>query len=94
MTKNIYILRKGFRNLICYEYILINPNIITSIIHPKFVCELCNFKCSKKGDYNRHISTDKHKLLTNTNTLASKNITFNCDCGKVYKHMPTLCAHK
>jgi hypothetical protein len=71
-----------------------NPNIITSIIHPKFVCEICNFKCSKKGDHNRHIATDKHKLLTNTNTLASKNITFNCDCGKVYKHMPTLCAHK
>ena len=71
-----------------------NPNSITSIIHPKFVCEICNFECSKKGDYNRHISTDKHKILTNPNSLASKNITFDCDCGKVYKHMPTLCAHK
>ena len=54
-----------------------NPNSITSIIHPKFVCEICNFICSKKGDYNRHIATDKHKILTNHNSLASKNITFN-----------------
>jgi len=73
---------------------LINPNIITSIIHTKFVCELCNFKCSKKGDYKRHISTDKHKLLTNHNILAKKHTTFNCYCGKSYKHMSTLCAHK
>ena len=71
-----------------------NPNSITSIIHPKFVCDFCNFECSKKGDYNRHVATDKHKILTNPNILASKNITFNCDCGKIYKHMPTLCAHK
>jgi hypothetical protein len=54
-----------------------NPNSITSIIHPKFVCGFCNFECSKKGDYNRHISTDKNKILTNPNSLASKNITFN-----------------
>ena len=61
-----------------------NPNSITSIIHPKFVCEICNFECSKKGDYNRHISTGKNKILTNPNSLASKNITFDCDCGNKY----------
>ena len=25
-----------------------NHNSITSIIHPKFVFEICNFECSKK----------------------------------------------
>jgi transcriptional regulator with PAS, ATPase and Fis domain len=70
------------------------PNNITSKKHPIFVCENCDFKCSKKGDYNRHIATDKHKILTNPNYFTSKNITFDCKCGKVYKHISTLCAHK
>jgi len=70
------------------------PNNITSKKHPNFICEICDFKCCKKGDYNRHLSTDKHKNLTNPNFLASKNITYKCNCGKIYKHMSTLCAHK
>ena len=70
------------------------PNNITSKIHPKFICENCDFKCCKKGDYNRHLATDKHKNLTIPNLLTSKNITYECNCGKVYKHMSTLCAHK
>ena len=70
------------------------PNNNTSKIHPKFVCDLCDFKCFKKGDYSRHIATDKHKTLINPNLFTSKNITFDCKCGKVYKHMSTLCAHK
>ena len=70
------------------------PNNITSKKHPTFVCEKCDFKCCKKGDYNRHIATDKHKILTNPNYFTSKNITYDCECGKVYKHISTLCAHK
>ena len=70
------------------------PNKKTSKKHQFFVCENCYFKCCKKGDYRRHILTDKHKNLTNPNFLASKNITFDCKCGKAYKHMSTLCAHK
>ena len=27
----------------------------------KFVCSECNFKCIKKGDWSRHLLTDKHK---------------------------------
>ena len=29
-----------------------------------FICENCDFKCCKRGDYNRHILTSKHLLLT------------------------------
>jgi transcriptional regulator with PAS, ATPase and Fis domain len=70
------------------------PNKITSKLHQFFVCEICDFKCCKKGDYNRHTATDKHKILTNPNDFTSKNITYDCKCGKVYKHISTLCAHK
>ena len=71
-----------------------NPNKNTYEKHQWFKCECCDFKCFKKGDYTRHILTDKHKNLTNPNFLTSKPITYNCKCGKIYKHMSTLCAHK
>ena len=71
------------------------PNYFTSKKHPDFICEMCNFKCSKKGDFNRHLSTNKHNILTNPNSFTSKNIDkqYKCNCGKIYKHMSSLCAH-
>lgn len=73
-----------------------NPNFLTQKNAPKFICESCDFKCSKQSDWNRHIMTSKHKKLINPNNFTPKNaeLLFSCDCGKVYKHMSSLCAHK
>jgi len=72
-----------------------NPNFFTSEKHPKFVCSTCDFKCCKKGDWNRHILTDKHISLNNPKLMSSNHFkTYQCSCGKEYKHMSTLCAHK
>ena len=35
----------------------------------KFECIFCDFKCSKKGDWNRHILSLKHKRLKTANIL-------------------------
>ena len=72
------------------------PNFFTPKIAEKFVCEYCDFKCCKQSDWNRHIMTAKHKKLTNPNNFTPKNadIEFTCACGKIYKHMSSLCAHK
>ena len=60
-----------------------------------YTCETCNFKCSKLCDYNRHILTAKHKILTNPNEKTPKNAkAFMCSCGKVYKQAPSLTRHK
>ena len=60
-----------------------------------FYCKKCDFSCSKLCDYNRHLTTRKHEILTNTNEINAKNAkTFECVCGKQYKHMSSLCGHK
>jgi len=61
----------------------------------KFTCTHCYFNCSNKKDYNRHLSTAKHKLMTNNDNTTQKNpLTFICDCGRQYKYRQGLHFHK
>ena len=57
-----------------------------------FECTLCNFKCSKNSEFERHKMTAKHQRLTNPNKKTPN--LYSCVCGKDYKHQSTLCAHK
>lgn len=73
---------------------------------PIFSCTSCYFVCSKKSNYDAHLSTRKHKILTNPNKKNAENATapiksqnecektFICECGKRYKHASTLSTHK
>ena len=58
-----------------------------------FVCENCNFKCSKQSEWERHILRPKHKKNINGYKKTPKNIN-NCDyCGKIYKYYSGLWKH-
>ena len=47
---------------------------------PQFECEKCKFICSKQSDYNRHIATRKHLMLSNVICLPiEKTPQFNCE---------------
>jgi hypothetical protein len=72
------------------------PNKKTPKNAAKFICKTCDFKCCKESEYNRHLLTRKHKILTNPNEKTPKNADKNneCECGKQYKHMSSLCNHK
>jgi len=64
-----------------------------------FNCEKCNFNTSNKKDFNRHLSTSKHKILQNTTQISPKNENcdvkvYLCGCGKKYKHHSSLWTHK
>lgn len=61
-----------------------------------YFCKFCNFSTCKKTDYNRHILTVKHKMLTNVDNNNEKNEKkeFTCECGKIYKHRQSLSVHK
>ena len=60
-----------------------------------FSCELCDFTCSNKKDYKRHLSTWKHEMIINGNENTPKYPKANkCVCGKTYKHISGLSRHK
>ena len=61
----------------------------------RHICEKCNFKCFNKKDYSRHLLTSKHTILINANEITPKNPkSYNCACGKKYKHLSSLHKHK
>ena len=61
-----------------------------------FECIICDFKCCNKFDYNRHLSTRKHQMLTNVapHTINVQKPKHQCECGKEYKHRQSLSVHR
>ena len=64
-----------------------------------FNCENCDFSCSKKSEWERHLTTGKHQKQAEEDGMdykkTPKNATpYNCDCGKKYKHRQGLWKHQ
>ena len=60
-----------------------------------FECIRCDFKCSKKGDFNRHILTPKHKISTKSTEIHINTSSHICEnCNKYYKDRSGLWRHK
>jgi hypothetical protein len=66
-------------------------------ISSKFHCESCNYICSRKSQWDRHLGTLKHQnvdiMLTNVDIKSSKKF-HTCHCGKNYSHRQSLSIHK
>ena len=68
----------------------------------KFICEQCNFKCSKNSNWNIHLSTAKHKNRTeieqmkqNLDKNNAESSKYKCnECSKEYKSRSALWYHK
>ena len=60
-----------------------------------YYCEKCDYSCSRKNDYEKHLSTRKHKMVTNGYKNDNKNfMEFTCECGNSYKHRQGLSRHR
>jgi hypothetical protein len=64
-----------------------------------FYCESCDYICSKKYSWERHISTAKHILATNGNNIGAKGQIIKpkyiCEhCDKIYINRTGLWRHK
>jgi len=62
----------------------------------KFECQKCYFKCSKLSNYNKHLSTLKHKMLQNAIYLMPKNAdNILCNnCNKKFNHLSSMYRHR
>ena len=61
-----------------------------------FECKICNFKCSKKSNYNKHLSTLKHNrhFLESKKCQKMPDQRWCCICGKSYKFDTGYYRHK
>ena len=60
-----------------------------------FLCEICDFKCSKESNYQVHLATPKHQKFTKVykkNTVTDNAL--RCDCSKTYTTRMGLWKHK
>jgi len=73
----------------------------------KFECAKCDYICSRKNDFEKHILTQKHRSVSDDNFCRKKSqkvangtenavlsFQYNCDCGKNYTHKSNLSRHK
>ena len=63
---------------------------------PRFFCEVCDFKCYMKCDWEKHIIRAKHIKNTNWQSKETKKLkkTYICDCGKFFVTNSGLWKHK
>lgn len=61
-----------------------------------FRCECCNFSTVHRGDFNRHVQTQKHLTLSamETVSLESQDTVKRCMCGREFKYTKNLNRHK
>ncbi len=67
----------------------------------QYYCEKCDYVCSKKYNWDKHLSTTKHKMETPGNILETENGKkwqqefLTCEnCNKTYKNRSGLWKHK
>jgi len=64
-----------------------------------YSCETCDYHTSRLSQYDRHVLTAKHQILTNVdanvyNKVPKSSAAFICECGNKYKHRQSLYTHK
>lgn len=64
-------------------------------VKEQYFCEICNYKCEHKGNYNKHLLSKRHANLCITSNFAGEiGEIFRCICGKTYKHRQSLYNHE
>ena len=71
---------------------MITPNIQKNA--KQYYCEMCDFGCCKKSEWDRHIATKKHIDSDDEMQNISKKNKHICHCGKEYAHRQGLYTHK
>jgi len=89
-------MKNKFKDIIVYLCTQMKTNTNTNTratkIPKEFTCESCEFKCFKKGDWSRHILTNKH--INSTKIINTDTRVFECKkCNNSYKYNSGLSRH-
>ena len=60
----------------------------------KYSCVHCDYNTCSKKDYNKHLSTRKHKMMTVDDGKSDHKKPYQCSCGKSYAYRQGLYVHK
>ena len=63
----------------------------------KYYCKKCHYSSNRKSQWDRHLSTTKHKMDNMDNpvdNVKSSKRSYVCKCGRAYKYNTGLCKHK
>ena len=64
-------------------------------IHKEFHCMECDYRTCKMSSWKKHMTTRKHKMLSNDPSITTKIDGHICKkCGKNYSHASGLSRHK
>lgn len=68
-------------------------------LHDNYSCTICDYTTSRKSSWEKHLATQKHKMLTDANKsckkVARETELHQCsNCGRSYKHKASLCRHR
>jgi len=81
-----------------YHIMVVNDSNVVPKKSPKYYCKECDFVCSKKSNWDRHIITRKHvngsNMVVNGSNLVPKSANITCVCGKTYKWESGYYRHK
>ena len=80
----------------------IGSKLATNTVSNQFVCVKCDYICSKKSDFQKHISTRKHlsrhkvkeKVAKVAKVARPDSPVYTCPCGKIFKTHGGLWKHK
>jgi hypothetical protein len=92
LDNNSEILSKSFKDSLHTSNILTMANEKSPAPLSEYFCEKCQYRCAKKSEWLRHIKRKKHlKFFETDKVQVSPHL---CSCGKIYKHISSLCKHK
>ena len=60
----------------------------------KYTCECCNYTTQRKFNYDKHMSSNKHKLVKGTAPDVSLNTVSNCQMNELKIIMERLDKHE
>ena len=60
-------------------------------VAPDYFCGKCDYTCSKKSSFDKHLLTKKHNTTESDKILHQ---AFVCECGKSYPYRASLYNHK